>query len=188
MDLERNIKLLGTPERAQVLLAAMQSQLLGDSRVANTLIPRVCNAVLAAPSSTRHVSASLPAGCMRVCSWMLAAGGRSSSRMRVSAAVPAVLPCLPISSLHPPSRLQLLVKWWAEYPAELLESRVVRPLQKYLTDELYATKKLTIRWGKGPGSWRAELGVVDWVGDQLLFAAGPSECSPSPNKPGRLLP
>lgn len=40
----------------QVLLAAMQSQLLGDSRVANTLIPRVCNAVLAAPSSTRHVS------------------------------------------------------------------------------------------------------------------------------------
>jgi hypothetical protein len=56
MDLERNIKLLGTPERAQVLLAAMQSQLLGDSRVANTLIPRACNAVLAAPSSTRHVS------------------------------------------------------------------------------------------------------------------------------------
>jgi ubiquitin-protein ligase E3 A len=143
MDLERNIKLLGTPERAQVgwwalarlhpaaklgwqmvcrtapapwhlstgtppqapahaspccaslpqvLLAAMQSQLLGDSRVANTLIPRVCNAVLAAPSSTRH----------------------------------------------------LLVKWWAEYPAELLETRVVKPLQKYLTDELYATKKLTI--------------------------------------------
>ncbi|KAL4443784.1 hypothetical protein ABPG75_011521 [Micractinium tetrahymenae] len=92
MDLERNIKLLGTPERAQVLLAAMQSQLLGDSRVANTLIPRVCNAVLAAPSSTRH----------------------------------------------------LLVKWWAEYPADLLENRVVKPLQKYLTDELYATKKLTI--------------------------------------------
>ena len=56
LDLERNIKLLGTPERAQVLLAAMQSLLLGDARVANTIIPRVCNAVLAAPSSTRHVS------------------------------------------------------------------------------------------------------------------------------------
>lgn len=44
-----------------------------------------------------------------------------------------------------PSATQLLVKWWAEYPAELLETRVVKPLQKYLTDELYATKKLTIR-------------------------------------------
>lgn len=40
--------------------------------------------------------------------------------------------------------MQLLVKWWAEYPAELLEAAVVRPLQRYLTDELYATKKLTI--------------------------------------------
>lgn len=40
--------------------------------------------------------------------------------------------------------MQLLVKWWAEYPGELLEARVVRPLQRYLTDELYATKKLTV--------------------------------------------
>ncbi len=24
----------------------------------------------------------------------------------------------------------------------------MKPLQKYLTDELYATKKLTIRWGR----------------------------------------
>ena len=109
VDLERNVKLLGTPERAQVgqravlgagacerwvglarcvvlhvhagclhlgppvhalhspllprpqvLLAAMQSVLLGDSRCANVLIPRVCNAVLAAPSSTRHVGLGLP--------------------------------------------------------------------------------------------------------------------------------
>ena len=37
----------------------MQSQLLGDSRMANTLIPRICNAVLAAPSSTRHVRGDL---------------------------------------------------------------------------------------------------------------------------------
>lgn len=92
LELERNIRLLGTPERAQVLLAAMQCLLLSDPRCANSLIPRICNAVLAAPSSCRH----------------------------------------------------LLVKWWAEYPADLLESRVVRPLQKYLTDELYATKKLTV--------------------------------------------
>jgi hypothetical protein len=49
---------------------------------------------------------------------------------------------------------QLLVKWWAEYPAELLEGRVVKPLQKYLTDELYATKKLTIRWVGGGGGGR----------------------------------
>ncbi len=49
-------------------------------------------------------------------------------------------------SLLPILVLQLLVKWWAEYPGELLEARVVKPLQKYLTDELYATKKLTIRW------------------------------------------
>ncbi|GAB4814343.1 hypothetical protein N2152v2_001389 [Parachlorella kessleri] len=92
VDLERNVKLLGTPERAQVLLAAMQSVLLGDSRCANVIIPRICNVVLAAPSSTRH----------------------------------------------------MLVKWWAEYPADLLERHVVQPLQKYLTDELYATKKLTV--------------------------------------------
>jgi len=55
---------------------------------------------------------------------------------------PAALPCRPTLAS------QLLVKWWAEYPAELLETRVVKPLQKYLTDELYATKKLTIRWGR----------------------------------------
>lgn len=92
LDIERNIKLMGTPERAQVLLAAIQSPLLGDSRCANSLIPRVCNIVLASPSTCRH----------------------------------------------------LLVGWWAAYDPSLLETRVVRPLQMYLTDELYATKKLTI--------------------------------------------
>jgi len=40
--------------------------------------------------------------------------------------------------------LQILVKWWSEYPAELLQSRVVDPLQQYLTDELSTTKKLTV--------------------------------------------
>jgi hypothetical protein len=40
--------------------------------------------------------------------------------------------------------LQLLVKWWSDYPAPLLEQRVVAPMQSYLTKELMATKKLTI--------------------------------------------
>ena len=40
--------------------------------------------------------------------------------------------------------MQTLVKWWAEYPGELLEARVVKPLQQYLTDELVVTKKLTV--------------------------------------------
>jgi hypothetical protein len=40
--------------------------------------------------------------------------------------------------------LQILVKWWSEYPAHLLQSRVVDPLQQYLTDELSTTKKLTV--------------------------------------------
>lgn len=39
---------------------------------------------------------------------------------------------------------QLLVKWWSDYPAQLLEQRVVAPIQSYLTKELMATKKLTI--------------------------------------------
>ena len=92
LDLEKNLKLLGTPERAQVLLGAMQSPLLGDSRCANSLIPRICNIILASPSSCRH----------------------------------------------------LLIGWWSAYESSILDKRVVRPLQKYLTDELYATKKLTI--------------------------------------------
>jgi hypothetical protein len=40
--------------------------------------------------------------------------------------------------------MQLLVKWWSDYPAPLLEQRVVAPMQSYLTKELMATKKLTI--------------------------------------------
>lgn len=40
--------------------------------------------------------------------------------------------------------LQCLVKWWAEYPGPLLQERVVIPLQQYLTDELFVTKKLTV--------------------------------------------
>jgi hypothetical protein len=40
--------------------------------------------------------------------------------------------------------LQLLVKWWSDYPGGLLEQRVVQPIQNYLTKELMATKKLTI--------------------------------------------
>lgn len=36
------------------------------------------------------------------------------------------------------------MKWWAEYPGPLLQERVVVPLQQYLTDELFVTKKLTV--------------------------------------------
>ena len=48
------------------------------------------------------------------------------------------------SSTKPCAAVQTLVKWWAEYPGELLEARVVKPLQQYLTDELVVTKKLTV--------------------------------------------
>lgn len=91
-DLYRNVRLLCTPERAQVLLAAAQSPLLSRKDMAGVLIPKLTQCILSAPSSTRH----------------------------------------------------LLVKWWAEYPGELLQERVVAPLQQYLTTELYATKKLTL--------------------------------------------
>lgn len=39
--------------------------------------------------------------------------------------------------------VQVLVKWWGEYPAWLLNTRVVIPLQHFLTSELAQTKKLT---------------------------------------------
>ncbi len=110
-DLYRNVRLLCTPERAQVLLAAAQSPLLARKDMAVVLIPKLTQCILSSPSSTRH----------------------------------------------------LLVKWWAEYPGELLEERVVAPLQQYLTTELYATKKLTLnvmnvikvrRWmGVRVGGW-----------------------------------
>ena len=91
-DLHRHARLLSTPERAQAMLAAAQSPLLGDRAAAAVLVPRLCNTILLAPTACRRV----------------------------------------------------LVKWWAEYPTDLLELRVVRPLQRYLTDELAATKKLTV--------------------------------------------
>lgn len=42
--------------RAQVVLAAVQSPLLGDRKRASLLIPRICNIILNAPNSCRHVS------------------------------------------------------------------------------------------------------------------------------------
>eukprot|EP00879_Flechtneria_rotunda_P005191 GHRR01005473.1.p1 GENE.GHRR01005473.1~~GHRR01005473.1.p1 ORF type:complete len:1380 (+),score=526.24 GHRR01005473.1:240-4379(+) len=91
-DLSSHSKLLHTPERAQVLLAASQNPLLGEHHFAKALLPRLCSIILGAHKATRH----------------------------------------------------LLVKWWSDYPAELLEQRVVAPMQTYLTKELMATKKLTI--------------------------------------------
>ena len=56
------------------------------------------------------------------------------------------LPCClaAVSTIPPDALLQCLVKWWAEYPGPLLQERVVMPLQQYLTDELFVTKKLTV--------------------------------------------
>lgn len=46
--------------RAQVLLAAAQSPLLAEKKLASVLIPRLCNSILTAPSSSRHVSLKMP--------------------------------------------------------------------------------------------------------------------------------
>ena len=46
--------------------------------------------------------------------------------------------------LAPPAARRTLVRWWAATPADLLGARVVAPLQRYLTDELAATKELTV--------------------------------------------
>ncbi len=56
----------------------------------------------------------------------------------------SLIPRLCSTILHAPrSGHRCLTVWWSEYPAALLETRVVRPLQEYLTAELYQTKKLT---------------------------------------------
>jgi hypothetical protein len=54
-DLHSHIKLLHTPERAQVLLAAAQNPLLGEHHFAKALLPRLCSIILAAPKATRHL-------------------------------------------------------------------------------------------------------------------------------------
>jgi hypothetical protein len=75
---------------------------------------------------------------------------------------------------------------------------VVKPLQKYLTDELYATKKLTIRWVGGCGCGEENIkrfrdgggrGVVcsafsgRWFGQQALLPAEPTPPSSPPHLP-----
>jgi hypothetical protein len=59
-DLHAHIKLLHTPERAQVLLAAAQNPLLGEHHFAKALLPRLCSIILSAPKATRHVSDRMP--------------------------------------------------------------------------------------------------------------------------------
>lgn len=49
--------------RAQVLLAAAQSPLLAEKKLASVLIPRLCNSILTAPSSSRHVSLNMAPSC-----------------------------------------------------------------------------------------------------------------------------
>jgi len=46
--------------RAQVVLAAVQSPLLDDRKRASLLIPRICNIILNAPNSCRHVDPPPP--------------------------------------------------------------------------------------------------------------------------------
>ena len=55
-ELSSRLMLAGSGCRAQVLLAASQSHLLSEKKFAVVLIPRLCNTILAAPSSARHVS------------------------------------------------------------------------------------------------------------------------------------
>ena len=54
-DLFSHLKLLNNPERAQVLLAAVQHPLLNESTFAKSILPRLCQTVLNAPSGTRHL-------------------------------------------------------------------------------------------------------------------------------------
>lgn len=151
-DLSSHSKLLHMPERAQVLLAATQNPLLGEHHFAKALLPRLCSIILGAHKATRHVSEVATHLCM--------VAGRGSASVRSA--------CMCLTTLHRTRAavyqclhggasagrvqgftsyvvcIQLLVKWWSDYPAELLEQRVVAPMQSYLTKELMATKKLTI--------------------------------------------
>jgi hypothetical protein len=59
-DLNNHVRLLGTPERAQVLLAAAQHPLMSDHASAKLLLPRLCSTILSAPSAARHVRPPAP--------------------------------------------------------------------------------------------------------------------------------
>lgn len=54
-DLYAHLKLLYSPERAQVLLAAIQHPLLNEPTFAKALLPRLCQTVLNAPHGGRHL-------------------------------------------------------------------------------------------------------------------------------------
>ncbi len=47
--------MIALPCRAQVVLAAIQSPLLGDTKHATVLVPRLCSCILMAPQHCRHV-------------------------------------------------------------------------------------------------------------------------------------
>jgi hypothetical protein len=57
-DLSSHSRLLGTPERAQVLLAAFQHPLLTDHSFAKMLVPRLGSIFLSAPVPARQVGIS----------------------------------------------------------------------------------------------------------------------------------
>eukprot|EP00210_Caulerpa_lentillifera_P008643 g8243.t1 len=92
MDLSSRVKLLHSPERAQLLLAAAQHPLLNEHGFAKSMLPRLCLTILNAPSGARL----------------------------------------------------MLIKGWVDYPDDLLEHAVIKPLQSYVTKELMVTKKLTV--------------------------------------------
>jgi hypothetical protein len=66
-DLSAHSKLLHTPERAQVLLAAAQNPLLGEHHFAKALLPRLCGVILGAHKTTRHVRLRVRGCCLCVC-------------------------------------------------------------------------------------------------------------------------
>eukprot|EP00798_Chlamydomonas_sp_ICE-L_P023306 gene23306-30543_t len=54
-DLADHITLLGTPERAQVLLGAAQNPLLAEQGFARTLLPKLSATIVGAPSATQQL-------------------------------------------------------------------------------------------------------------------------------------
>ena len=107
-DLSSHSRLLSSPERAQVLLAAFQHPLLTDYSFAKMLVPRLGTIFMNAPVPTRQVGTSK----QTLSKHSLNVGGD-----------------LIVRSI----RMQLLVKWWSECSGPILLERVVKPLQAFLT-------------------------------------------------------
>lgn len=93
--------------RAQVLLAAAQSPLLAEKKLASVLIPRLCNSILTAPSSSRHVGSRPGPGLPFLCHHTTAPMLSKHNSSLCSASGPGLpLPChhttAPMLSKHRP--------------------------------------------------------------------------------------